>query len=124
MQPISISCQHFWYFYNRPKDLTQIKRHIENGTIRTTTEFQRDMMLMFTNAIMYNNSNHDVYRMATEMYNDVMEQIEVGAMTSWLKVLLVIFILEKEIDYLSLHKILRFEIYTTKVNKMNLCIFM
>ena len=82
------------------------------------------MMLMFTNAIMYNNSNHDVYRMATEMYNDVMEQIEVGAMTSWLKVLLVIFILEKEIDYLSLHKILRFEIYTTKVNKMNLCIFM
>ncbi|XP_060600673.1 bromodomain-containing protein 8-like [Ruditapes philippinarum] len=60
----------------RPKDLTIIKRHIENGTIRTTSEFQRDMMLMFTNAIMYNNSNHDVYRMAIEMYNDVLEQIE------------------------------------------------
>ncbi|KAL4231686.1 Bromodomain-containing protein 8 [Mactra antiquata] len=60
----------------RPKDLTMIKRQIENGTIRTTTEFQRDMMLMFTNAIMYNNSNHDVYRMAIEMYNDVLEHIE------------------------------------------------
>ncbi|WAR21058.1 BRD8-like protein, partial [Mya arenaria] len=60
----------------RPKDLTQIKRHIESGTIRTTSEFQRDMMLMFTNAIMYNNANHDVNRMATEMYNDVLEQIE------------------------------------------------
>ncbi|XP_053407747.1 bromodomain-containing protein 8-like [Mercenaria mercenaria] len=60
----------------RPKDLTIIKRHIENGTIRTTSEFQRDMMLMFTNAIMYNNANHDVYRMAIEMYNDVLEHIE------------------------------------------------
>ena len=62
---------------SRPKDLTIIKRHIENGTIRTTAEFQRDMMLMFTNAIMYNSSNHDVYKMAEEMYNDTMEQIEV-----------------------------------------------
>jgi len=62
----------------RPKDLTIIKRHIENGTIRSTSEFQRDMMLMFTNAIMYNNANHDVYRMAIEMYNDVLEHIEVA----------------------------------------------
>jgi len=36
------------------------------------------MMLMFTNAIMYNNANHDVYRMAIEMYNDVLEHIEVA----------------------------------------------
>ena len=62
----------------RPKDLSTIKRHIENGTIRTTAEFQHDMMLMFTNAIMYNSSNHNVYRMAVDMYDDVLQQIEVS----------------------------------------------
>lgn len=58
-------------------DMMSIKKNIENGSIRTTAEFQRDMMLMFTNAIMYNSSNHDVYSMAKEMYDDVMVHIEV-----------------------------------------------
>uniref|UniRef100_A0A182PBA1 Bromo domain-containing protein n=1 Tax=Anopheles epiroticus TaxID=199890 RepID=A0A182PBA1_9DIPT len=38
----------------RPMDLPQIKRNIENGNIRTTAEFQRDILLMCTNAIMLN----------------------------------------------------------------------
>ncbi|CAH3165694.1 unnamed protein product [Porites evermanni] len=46
------------------------------NTIRTTSEFQRDMMLMFQNALMYNSADHDVYRMAEEMRDDVMEQIQ------------------------------------------------
>jgi len=68
-------------------DLLTIKKNIENGvrnvlwifilnmfffseiiiafillfqTIRTTSEFQRDMMLMFQNALMYNSADHDV----------------------------------------------------------------
>ncbi len=57
-------------------DLGTIKKNIETGGLRTTSEFQRDMMLMFTNAIMYNNTNQPVFRMATEMYNDVMQHIE------------------------------------------------
>ncbi|XP_068745358.1 bromodomain-containing protein 8-like isoform X2 [Montipora capricornis] len=60
----------------RPMDLSTIKKNIENGTIRTTNEFQRDMMLMFQNALMYNSADHDVYRMAEEMRDDVMEQIQ------------------------------------------------
>ncbi|KAJ7392357.1 Bromodomain-containing protein 8 [Desmophyllum pertusum] len=60
----------------RPMDLLTIKKNIENGTIRTTSEFQRDMMLMFQNALMYNSADHDVYRMAEEMRDDVMEQIQ------------------------------------------------
>ena len=67
---------HFWLLC-RPMDMMSIKKNIENGSIRTTAEFQRDMMLMFTNAIMYNSSNHDVYSMAKEMYDDVMVHIEV-----------------------------------------------
>ncbi|CAH1254002.1 BRD8 [Branchiostoma lanceolatum] len=60
----------------RPMDLSTIKKNIETGLIRTTAEFQRDIMLMFQNAIMYNNSDHDVYHMAVEMQRDVMQQIQ------------------------------------------------
>lgn len=63
-------------FY-RPMDLSTIKKNIENGLIRTTAEFQRDIMLMFQNAVMYNSSDHDVYHMAVEMQRDVLEQIQV-----------------------------------------------
>lgn len=61
---------------HRRMDLSQIKKNIESGAIRSTAEFQRDMMLMFTNAIMYNNCNHRVHKMAVEMYNDVLQHIE------------------------------------------------
>ncbi|XP_059173866.1 bromodomain-containing protein 8-like isoform X2 [Physella acuta] len=66
----------------RPMDLSTIKKNIETGMIRTTVEFQRDMMLMFTNAIMYNSSNHNVYKMAKEMYDDVMQHIEMMIQTT------------------------------------------
>ncbi len=56
-----------------------IKKNVESGAIRTTDHFQRDMMLMFTNALMYNNSDQNIYKMATEMYNDIMANIEVSS---------------------------------------------
>lgn len=40
-------------------------------------EFQRDMLLMFQNAFMYNSSDHDVFFMAQSMKSDVMENIQV-----------------------------------------------
>ena len=45
--------------------------------IRTDMEFQRDMLLMFQNAFMYNSSDHDVFFMAQSMKSDVMENIQV-----------------------------------------------
>eukprot|EP00794_Sanderia_malayensis_P005432 gene5432-6111_t len=60
----------------RPIDLSTIKKNIETGALKTTNEFQRDMMLMFQNALMYNRADHDVYRMAEEMRGEVMEQIQ------------------------------------------------
>lgn len=71
-------------------DLSQIKKNIESGAIRSTAEFQRDMMLMFTNAIMYNNCNHRVHKMAVEMYNDVLQHIEVRVMMTLIMDILVI----------------------------------
>lgn len=43
----------------RSIDLTTIRKNIENGSIRTTAEYQRDIMLLCTNAIMLNRA--DVY---------------------------------------------------------------
>lgn len=57
-------------------DLFTIKKNIENGLIRTTAEFQRDIMLMFQNAVMYNSSDHDVFHLAVDMQRDVLEQIQ------------------------------------------------
>ncbi len=70
---------------NRRMDLTTIKKQIEMGMIRTTERFQRDMMLMFTNALMYNNSDQDIYHMAMEMYKDVMVHIEVQILSQFWK---------------------------------------
>nr|XP_025039697.1 bromodomain-containing protein 8-like [Pelodiscus sinensis] len=60
----------------RPMDLTNIKRRLSKGQIRTTAQFQRDLMLMFQNALMYNSSDHHVHRMAVEMQREVLEQLQ------------------------------------------------
>ena len=61
----------------RPMDLSTIKKNIENGSIKSTKVFQRDIMLMFTNAIMYNSSNHEVNKISVEMYKEVLNDVEV-----------------------------------------------
>ena len=61
---------------HRPMDLTTLKKNIENGLIKTDTEFQRDILLMFQNAFMYNKSDHDVHKMAEEMRADVLETVQ------------------------------------------------
>ncbi|XP_059054961.1 bromodomain-containing protein 8 [Achroia grisella] len=59
----------------RPMDLTTIRRHIDAGTIRTTAQFQRDVLLMLSNALMYNSSEHSVYTMAKEMHEEAQGQL-------------------------------------------------
>ncbi|KAK0137363.1 Bromodomain-containing protein 8 [Merluccius polli] len=61
---------------HRPMDLSTIKRNIEAGAVRSTAEFQRDVMLMFHNAVMYNSLDHDVFLMALEMQRDVLEHVQ------------------------------------------------
>lgn len=77
LSPLPFSAAIYQSFFFRPMDLSTIKKNIENGLIRSTAEFQRDIMLMFQNAVMYNSSDHDVYHMAVEMQRDVLEQIQV-----------------------------------------------
>ncbi|KAG8259502.1 Bromodomain-containing protein 8 [Homalodisca vitripennis] len=61
---------------HRPVDLSTIKKRIETGELRTTVDFQRDLLLMFQNAIMYNNCRTHVYEMASIMQNECMQHIE------------------------------------------------
>ncbi|XP_048118564.1 bromodomain-containing protein 8 [Alosa alosa] len=77
LQPVSDDIAPGYHsIVHRPMDLSAIKKNIEMGVIRTTAEFQRDIMLMFQNAIMYNSSDHDVFHMALEMQRDVLEQVQ------------------------------------------------
>ena len=59
----------------RPMDLQTIKRNVESGQIRSTEEFQRDIMLMCTNAIIYNTKGH-LHDMAAGLMGDALAKIE------------------------------------------------
>ncbi|XP_033212046.1 uncharacterized protein LOC117169671 [Belonocnema kinseyi] len=61
----------------RPMDLTTIKKNIDNGTIRSTRHFQRDVMLMCQNAIMYNKRDSFVYKMAVTMQEEFLEHMQI-----------------------------------------------
>ncbi|KAF9247081.1 hypothetical protein BU15DRAFT_69923 [Melanogaster broomeanus] len=51
----------------RPMDLKTIKARVKDGIISGSLEFQRDVYLMFANAMMYNRPGSDIYQMAEEM---------------------------------------------------------
>lgn len=75
----------------RPIDLLTVKKNIELGVTRTTAEFQRDVMLMFVNSIMYNKSSHFVHKMAQQMQQEGLQHVQVSQhyshnVLSWLVV--------------------------------------
>lgn len=61
----------------RPMDLSTIRKNIENGVIKTTLEFKRDVLLMLNNAIMYNKTNDTVYNMTRQMQDESLQQIQI-----------------------------------------------
>lgn len=61
----------------RPMDLSTVKKNIDNGTIRSTMHFQRDVMLMFQNAIMYNKHDTFIYKMAVSMQEECLQHMQV-----------------------------------------------
>ncbi|KAI9321605.1 hypothetical protein BX666DRAFT_1850453 [Dichotomocladium elegans] len=44
--------------------------------IKSTVEFERDIVLMLTNSLMYNKEGTEMYQMAVEMLEDVTEQVK------------------------------------------------
>lgn len=51
----------------RPIDLKTIKTKIKDGSIKDSLEFQRDVLLMFANAKMYNRPDSEIARMSDEV---------------------------------------------------------
>ncbi|XP_077291793.1 bromodomain containing 8 isoform X2 [Arctopsyche grandis] len=59
----------------KPMDLSTIRRNIDLGVIKTTQEFHRDVLLMLTNALMYNRTDHRVYTMAQDTIREAISEI-------------------------------------------------
>lgn len=51
----------------RPMDLKTIKARVKEGTIANSLEFQRDVYLMFANAMVYNRPGSEIHAMAEEV---------------------------------------------------------
>jgi len=68
----------------RPMDLKTIKARIKDGVITNSLEFQRDVLLMFANAMMYNRPDSDIYTMAEEMMLESEEHISAHRQTEGL----------------------------------------
>uniref|UniRef100_A0A182NFX8 Bromo domain-containing protein n=1 Tax=Anopheles dirus TaxID=7168 RepID=A0A182NFX8_9DIPT len=62
----------------RPMDLATVKRNIENGNVRTTAEFQRDVLLMCTNAVMLNRAELCAPQAAGLLMRESLALIETG----------------------------------------------
>eukprot|EP01134_Creolimax_fragrantissima_P003470 CFRG3470T1 len=85
LKPVNASeAPNYFSIVRRPMDLVSIKKRIDDGTISSAVEFRRDLMLVFTNAMMYNESDHDVYIMAHDMKADVIEQLQMFVTTAHL----------------------------------------
>lgn len=90
-----------------PVDLTSLRRRMESSLsylissqqpsalnpsvssyrviIEIARRFIRDLLLMFMNARMYNSQNHEVHRMAGEMYHDVISEVSGGSLSFTVK---------------------------------------
>ena len=61
----------------KPRSLADIRRDLDAGALHSTEDMRHALHLMFVNAIMYNNADHDVHMCALSMYDDVMRMLEV-----------------------------------------------
>ncbi|KAF9534287.1 hypothetical protein CPB83DRAFT_889287 [Crepidotus variabilis] len=68
----------------RPMDLKTIKTRVKDGIIGNSLEFQRDIYLMFANAMMYNRPGSDVHGMAEDMLFDSEAQVNAFRQTEGL----------------------------------------
>ncbi|KAG0176161.1 hypothetical protein DFQ29_006483 [Apophysomyces sp. BC1021] len=78
MNPIKEATAPLYYdIVKHPIDLKTIKNRIKDGIIKTTVEFERDVVLMLTNSLMYNKEGTEIYQMAQKMWEDAAEQMKI-----------------------------------------------
>lgn len=70
-QPIKTSeAADYYDMVKRPLDLKTIRLRLRDGTIKDSQEFQRDIYLMYANALVYNAPQSEIYRMTLEVRED------------------------------------------------------
>ncbi|KAG8228266.1 hypothetical protein J437_LFUL006233 [Ladona fulva] len=67
----------YYHVVYRPMDLGSIRKNVEKGVVRSISHFQRDILLMFTNALMYNPSHHDVHLKTAVMQKECLQYLQV-----------------------------------------------
>jgi bromodomain-containing protein 8 len=66
--PIKSSAAPGYYdLVKRPMDLKTIKQRVKDGVVTNSQEYQRDIYLMFANALMFNRPSSDVFHMAKDV---------------------------------------------------------
>lgn len=61
----------------KPRSLADVRRELDAGVLQSTEQVRHALQLMFVNAIMYNNADHEVHTCALSMYDDVLRMLEV-----------------------------------------------
>lgn len=59
-------------------DISTLKKRMESGEIEGISDFRRNVLLMFANAVMYNSTGHDVNIYAKEMASDTFKHLQVS----------------------------------------------
>ncbi|XP_026325536.1 uncharacterized protein LOC113234442 [Hyposmocoma kahamanoa] len=78
LYPVKESNAPFYYsVVKRPMDLSTIRKRIKDGLIRTTADFERDLLLMISNAIMYNDRDYLVHFIAKEFLKEITYELHV-----------------------------------------------
>ncbi|ODV72871.1 Bromodomain-containing protein [Cyberlindnera jadinii NRRL Y-1542] len=70
------SAPNYYSLIKKPRDLKTIKQMVKDGRIQTNLELEREILLMFANAIMYNKTGTDIYEWTKEMQPEVDKLIE------------------------------------------------
>jgi hypothetical protein len=63
-------------YIKNPIDLSTIKKRIETGAIRSFSELESQIYLMFTNAFMFNGGDDIMFEMARDMFNNTVLELE------------------------------------------------
>lgn len=58
-------------------DLSTLKKQLDGGSLSGMSDFKRNVLLMFANAVMFNSTGHDVNHYAKEMAVDTLSSLKV-----------------------------------------------
>lgn len=62
VDPVALNIPDYFDIIKQPMDLGTIQKNIENHVITTKEEFAAAVQLVFSNAVLYNKPQDDVYK--------------------------------------------------------------